>query len=149
MTPSNHCEFSPRDFSATAIETSDARIVHVYGSGLCPTGGWELRLAAVNPGVVPHPDTLWLELRERQPRRGLRTSTAPTTTTVDAIIEDSSAERIEIRFGWREGFVVPVRTGAGARTSRRRPRERTDAAARRVAASAHAVASAHAAASFG
>jgi hypothetical protein len=140
MKPSNHCEFSPSDFSATAIETSDTRIVHVYGSGLCPTGGWELRLAAANPGVVPHPDTLWLELRERQPRRGLRTSTVPTTTTVDAIIEDSRAEQIEIRFGWREGFIVPVRTPAGARTARRRARERADAAMLRLPASAHAAA---------
>ncbi|HET6672918.1 MAG TPA: hypothetical protein VFG92_06030 [Agromyces sp.] len=140
MKPSNHCEFSSSDFSATAIETSDSRIVHVYGSGLCPTGGWELRLAAANPGVVPHPGTLWLELHERQPRRGLRTSTAPTTTTVDAIIEDSSAERIEIRFGWRDGFVVPVRTAVDGRPTRRRPGERADAATRRVAASARAVA---------
>jgi hypothetical protein len=140
MTESKHCEFSPRDFSATAVETSDTRIVHVYGSGLCPTGGWELRLAAANPGVVPHPDTIRLELSERQPRRGSRASTAPTTTTVDAIIEDSRAERIEIRFGWREGFVVPVRTAVDGRPTRRRPDERADAAARRVAASAHAVA---------
>ncbi len=139
MMPTKHCEFSARDFSATATETSDARIVHVHGSGLCPTGGWELRLAAANPGVVPHPDSLWLELHERAPRRGSRTSSVPTTTTVDAIIEDSRAERVVIRFGWRTGIVVPVHTSSG-RPTRGRVREGADAAAGRVAASARAVA---------
>ena len=75
MTAPSHCDFSAADFRATAIESSAGPLVRVTGSGLCPTAGWELRLVAANPGVVPHPDTLWLELREFAPsRRAARTS---------------------------------------------------------------------------
>ncbi|MFD4421349.1 hypothetical protein ACFWN7_07575 [Agromyces sp. NPDC058484] len=155
MEPTDHCDFSPRDFSATAIETSDGRLVHVNGSGLCPTGGWELRLVAANPGVVPHPEILRLELRERPP---LHATHAPATTSVDAVIEDTRAERIEILFGWRGGFVIPVRTptrpraagrggraradAASGRAVRRGRRERADAASARVTASGRVAASA-------
>jgi hypothetical protein len=55
MTAPNHCDFSAADFRATAIESSAGRLIRVTGSGLCPTSGWELRLVAANPGVVPHP----------------------------------------------------------------------------------------------
>lgn len=133
MNTPDHCDFSARDFSATAIETSDGRLIRVSGVGLCPSAGWDLRLAAANPGVVPHPESLWLELRERAPRR---TPQVITRTTVEVIIEDSRAEQIVIRFGWREGFVVPVRPAAARQVGGGRPRrQRADATGDPVAAS--------------
>lgn len=132
MTTQRHCEFSPHDFTATAFTTSDGRLVQVSGSGLCPTAGWELRLVAANSGVVPHPDRLCLELREAPPRIAPRVRTE---TAVDVTIEDTRAREVEIRFGWREGFVIPVREPALSRTARRRGRGATDAASDRVAAS--------------
>src|SRR5690606_20511458 len=111
MTTPTHCDFTPHDFSATAIRTSDGRIVQVSGSGLCPTGGWELRLVAARGGL-PHPGRLRLELREAPPRSASRVYTH---TTVDVTIEDTRAVEVEIRFGWREGFVIPVREGAPRR----------------------------------
>lgn len=132
MNPLPHCEFSPNDFTATAFETSDGRLVQVSGSGLCPTAGWELRLVAANPGVVPHPDRLWLELRAVPPRRAPRVRTE---TAVDVTIEDTRAREVEVRFGWREGFVIPVREAAFSRKRRRAGRGGADAAPDRVAAS--------------
>ncbi|MEV1129186.1 hypothetical protein [Agromyces sp. NPDC049794] len=132
MTTPIHCDFSPYDFSATAIRTSDGRLVQVSGSGLCPTAGWELRLVAAGRGGLPHPGRLRLELREAPPR------TAPrllTETTVDVTIEDTRAVEVEIRFGWREGFVIPVREGAPRRGVRSPLRGRADAASDRVATS--------------
>jgi hypothetical protein len=131
-----HCEFSVHDFRATAIETSSGRLIHVSGSGLCPSAGWELRLAPANSGVVPHPETLTLELRE-SPRHG--SARVLTKTLVEAIIEDPRAEQVAIRFGWREGFVLPVRARPPARSPRPRVDERgerSDAASDRVEASA-------------
>jgi hypothetical protein len=116
MTAPNHCEYSAHDFTATAIETSDGRIIHVSGSGRCPTTSWELRLVPANDGVVPHPELIRLELRELPPHGA---TPQRTTTAVDAIIEDLHAVQVEIRFGWRDGFVIPVRTPAGPRASRR------------------------------
>ncbi|HEX6366541.1 MAG TPA: hypothetical protein VF000_10395 [Agromyces sp.] len=129
-----HCDFSARDFTATAVETSDGRLVHVAGSGLCPTSGWELRLTAANPGVVPHPGSLWLELRESPPAR--RIAHQRTRTVVEAIIEDSQASEIVIRFRWRDPIVVPVRAQTGRRVGgARHGSRRADAAGRRIAAS--------------
>jgi len=133
MRTQNHCEFSPHDFTATAIETSDGRLIQVSGSGLCPTAGWELRLVAANSGVVPQPETLTLELRE-SPKHG-----APrvrTKTLAEAIIEDTRAKEVAIRFGWRDGFVIPVRTPTGPRAGRRRVGKRADAPSGRLEASA-------------
>jgi len=101
-----HCDFSAMDFTATALTTSSGRIVRVSGSGLCPTSGWELSFIAANPGIVPHPESLWLELRERAPRKGM--TRALVDTAVDAIIEDTQAQEIVIRFPWREPISVPV-----------------------------------------
>lgn len=131
MTASKHCDFSAHDFTATAIETSTGRLIRVTGSGLCPTAGWVLRLQSTNGGVVPHPATLWLELREIPPRR--RMPSLRTRTAVEAIIEDSNAREISIRFGWRDPFVVPVsalRQPVGGRR-----RQGTGASRGRVAAS--------------
>ena len=133
MRTQNHCEFSPHDFTATAIETSDGRLIHVSGSGLCPTAGWELHLVAANSGVVPHPEMLSLEVRE-SPKHG-----APRVRTkaiAEAFIEDTRAEEVAIRFGWRDGFVIPVRTQTGPRAGRRRMGKRADAASGRLEASA-------------
>jgi hypothetical protein len=139
MNPQNHCDFSADDFTAVAFETSDGRLIRVTGSARCPTAGWELRLVAANPGIVPHPESLWLELREISPRRAPR---ALTTTTVEAIIEDTRAERVVIRFAWRDGFSIPIITQTGPRASRgsmrdraRATRERADAADDRLATS--------------
>lgn len=132
MTAPNHCDFSAADFRATAIESSAGRLIRVTGSGLCPTSGWELRLVAANPGVVPHPETLWLELREFEPRKAPR---VVTETTVEAIVEDSHARQIVVRFGWREGFTIPV-VAAALPKGRRGVRRGSDAAQGRLAASA-------------
>lgn len=128
-----HCDFSPYDFSATAIRIPDGRLVQVTGSGTCPTAGWELRLVAAGRGSLSHPGRLRLELREAPPRSGPRVLTE---TAVDVTIEDTRAVEVEIRFGWREGFVIPVREGAPRRGLRPAPRRRADAAPDRVAASA-------------
>lgn len=131
MIAPNHCDFAAADFRATAIETSDGRIIRVTGSGLCPTSGWELRLVAANPGVVPHPESLWLELRESEPRSAPR---VVTETAVEVMIEDTRAREIVIRFGWREGFTLPV-VPAALPKGRREVRRRSDAARGRLAAS--------------
>ncbi|GAA4373140.1 hypothetical protein GCM10023152_14850 [Agromyces bauzanensis] len=128
-----HCDFSPHDFAAVAIRTSDGRLVQVTGAGLCPTAGWELRLVAGGPGFRSQPERLLLELRESPPRPAPRVLTE---TTVDVTVEDTRAEEVEIRFGWREGFVIPVREAALRRGPRGAMRRRTDAAPDRIAASA-------------
>lgn len=113
MSAPQHCEFSAADFRAIVIETTDTRLIHVSGSGLCASPGWKLELVAANPGVVPHPRSLWLELRETPPRTPgpVLLADAP----VEAIIEDAHAEEVVIRFRWREGFVLPLREHVGAR----------------------------------
>jgi hypothetical protein len=133
MRSPSHCEFSPDDFTATALTTSAGRLVHVSGSALCPTAGWELRLVAGNSGIVPRPDTLTLELRETARHGAPRVRTK---TAVEAIIEDSRAVEVAIRFSWREGFVIPVRDPAGRRAGGRRAPERADDASGRFEASA-------------
>ena len=102
-----HCDFSAADFRATVIDTVDMRLIHVTGRGICPSAGWRLELVAADPGVAPHPESLWLEIREVPPRDA--TARVRTETAVEAIIEGSRAERVAIRFGWREGFVLPLR----------------------------------------
>lgn len=133
MTTPLHCDFSPHDFTAVAIQTSDGRLVQVTGSGLCPTAGWELRLTAAGSGVRSQPGRLRLELRESPPRAAPRVATE---TTVDVTIEDTRAEEVEVVFGWREGFVIPVRAATHRRGPRGAMRGRADAAPGRVAASA-------------
>lgn len=137
MTTPVHCDFSPHDFTAIAIRTSDGRLVQVTGSGLCPTPGWDLRLTAgapgFRPGLRPQPGRLRLELRELPPSRAPRVRTE---TTVDVTIEDTRAEEVEIRFGWREGFVIPVREAVPLHGLRGAMRRQVDAASDRVATSA-------------
>jgi hypothetical protein len=133
MRTQNHCEFSPHDFTATAIETSDGRLIHVSGSGLCPTAGWELHLVAANSGVVPRPEMLSLEVRESPKHDAPRVRTK---AIAEAFIEDTHAEEVAIRFGWRDGFVIPVRAQTGPRAGRRRLGKRADAASGRLEASA-------------
>lgn len=113
-----HCDFSPQDFSATAFTSSSGRVVRVSGFGLCPSSGWELALVSTNQGVVPHPESLWLELREQAPHGSARVLV---DTSVEAIIEDERATEVVVRFSWREPFSIPVvefnglngRNGAG------------------------------------
>ena len=112
MNGQQHCEYSAADFEATVIETTDTRLIHVSGHGLCASPGWTIELVAANPGVVPHPESLWLELRETPP-----TSARPrvlSEASVEAIIEDAHAQEVVIRFRWREGFVLPLRERAVA-----------------------------------
>jgi hypothetical protein len=132
MTVPNHCDFSALQFRAIAIETSGGRLIRVSGSGLCPSGGWQLRLVAANPGIVPHPDSLWLELREDAPSHAAR---VVTETQVEVLVEDSRADEVQIRFGWREGFTIPV-APAVMRRGDTGARRRSVAARGRLAASA-------------
>lgn len=109
-----HCEYTAASFEATVIDTIDTRLIHVTGEGLCPTTGWRLELVAANPGVVPHPETLWLEVREVPPTHPR--ARVLSETRVEAMIEDAHAEEVLIRFRWREGFVLPLH--ARARSTR-------------------------------
>jgi hypothetical protein len=102
-----HCAFTAASFQATVIDTIDTRVIHVTGEGLCPTAGWRLELVAANPGVVPHPESLWLEIRETPPAEPRPRVLAE--VPVEAIIEDSQAREIIVRFRWREGFRLPLR----------------------------------------
>ncbi|WP_022892573.1 hypothetical protein [Agromyces subbeticus] len=113
MNALQHCEFSAADFRAIVIETPSIRLIHVSGSGLCASPGWKLELVAANPGVVPHPESLWLEIRETPPRTD--GPHRPAETAVEAIIEDARAQEVVIRFRWREGFILPLRERVGAR----------------------------------
>ncbi|WP_139416116.1 hypothetical protein [Agromyces laixinhei] len=112
MNGSQHCEYSAADFRATVFENTDTRLIHVSGYGLCASAGWSLELVAANPGVVPHPESLWLELRETPPRTDR--PGALTECHVEAMIEDAHAQEIVIRFRWRQGFVIPLRERADA-----------------------------------
>lgn len=122
-----HCEFSAEDFTATAFTSSVGRVIRVSGFGLCPSAGWELALVSTNPGVVPHPESLWLELRESVPRGRGRVLV---DTAVEAIIEDERATEIVVRFSWREPFAIPV-----VEFDRFAEQGRADAAGRPAAAS--------------
>ncbi|MGW9168921.1 hypothetical protein [Agromyces sp. NPDC055658] len=102
-----HCDYSASDFDATVVETCDARLIRVTGHGLAPSHGWHLELVAANPGVVAHPESLWLELRETAP--GEPRPRVLTEVPVEAIIEDLHAKEIIIRFRWREGFRLALR----------------------------------------
>lgn len=102
-----HCAFTAAAFEAIVIDTIDTRLIHVKGRGLCPTSGWRLELVAANPGIVPHPESLWLEVREITPTNPR--ARVLTDTTVEAMIEDAHAKEVVIRFPWREGFVLPLR----------------------------------------
>ena len=102
-----HCEYDPDEFQAIVIETVDARLLRVTGRAVSPTSGWTVGFAAANPGIVPHPDSLWLEIREQTPRDAR--DGAPAEVDFEAIIEDSRAQEVVIRFRWREGFILPVR----------------------------------------
>ncbi|NYG21238.1 hypothetical protein BJY17_001985 [Agromyces hippuratus] len=113
MNGQQHCEYSAADFEATVIEATDTRLIHVSGYGLCASQGWTLQLVAANPGVVPHPESLWLEIRETPPPNGAP-SRVLTETSVEAMIEDAHAKQVVIRFRWREGFVLPLRERVGA-----------------------------------
>jgi len=108
-----HCEYSAADFQATVIETTDTRLIHVVGYGLCASPGWTLELVAANPGVVPHPESLWLEIRETPPSNDAPARVL-TEAGVEAMIEDAHAKQVVIRFRWREGFVLPLRERVGA-----------------------------------
>ncbi|MRG59417.1 hypothetical protein GE115_05950 [Agromyces sp. CFH 90414] len=105
-TPALHCDFDAADFRATAFRSGGSRLIRVSGEGLCPSAGWELEFAMANPGVVPHPSSLWLQLRERTPRDA--TARVRTVTLVEAIIEDTEATEIVIRFGWRNPIRLDV-----------------------------------------
>ena len=102
-----HCAFTAAAFQATVIDTIDTRLIHVKGQGLCPTSGWQLELVAANPGIVPHPESLWLEVREVAPANPR--ARVLTETSVEAMIEDAHAKEVVIRFPWRDGFVLPLR----------------------------------------
>jgi len=101
-----HCAFTAAAFQATVIDTIDTRLIHVRGQGLCPTSGWHLELVAANPGIVPHPESLWLEVREVAPANPR--ARVLTETSVEAMIEDAHAKEVVIRFPWRDGFVLPL-----------------------------------------
>ncbi|AWB96403.1 hypothetical protein DCE93_12715 [Agromyces badenianii] len=112
MSDQPSCEYSASDFEARVSEGGGIRIIQVTGWGRCPSAGWRLGLVAANPGVVPHPESLWLEIRETPPR-GER-ARVRTQTPIEAIIEDSRAQRIVVRLQGREGFVIPLRDRVGS-----------------------------------
>ncbi|WP_350348819.1 hypothetical protein ABIQ69_02470 [Agromyces sp. G08B096] len=113
-----HCDFDASDFRATAVRSCGSRLIRVTGEGLCPSAGWSLELTAANPGVVPHPTSLWLALREQAPRDA--SARVLTPASVEAIIEDSEADEVVIRFGWRDPIRLPVLELAAAGGSPRR-----------------------------
>ena len=43
MNGQQHCEYSAADFEATVIETTDTRLIHVTGHGLCSAGSLPTR----------------------------------------------------------------------------------------------------------
>ncbi|QEO14870.1 hypothetical protein FLP10_10950 [Agromyces intestinalis] len=108
--PAPACEFSAVDFTATASTSCGVRIIRVAGAGLCPTAGWSLALVAANPGIVPHPDQLWLELRETPPSDAA--ASVLSDVDVETLIEDSSAHEVLIRFAHRAPITVPVMEAA-------------------------------------
>ncbi|WP_394553254.1 hypothetical protein ACDF64_02640 [Agromyces sp. MMS24-JH15] len=101
-----HCEFSADDFRASASIEDGVRTIRVTGGGLCPSAGWSLALTAANPGVVPHPESLWLQLAETPPEDA--SARVLTDTDVETVVEDDAALEVVIRFGWREPITVPV-----------------------------------------
>ncbi len=57
------CTYDAADFAASAVYTGERRLVHVTGSGVCPTDGWTLELAA-EPGRSEATGSLAVALRE-------------------------------------------------------------------------------------
>lgn len=65
----DQCTCDGSEFSASAIYTGENRLVRVVGVCGCPTPGFNMTLQKYrgNPGPVPHPEVLALELNEKAP----------------------------------------------------------------------------------
>lgn len=105
------CDYRAARFRATAIRSCGARLIRVIGVGLCPSAGWRLEFVPANGGIVPHPDRLWLAVRETPPDDSALRAEVP--TEVEAIIEDCEATEIVIVFAGRDPVTVPVLDAAG------------------------------------
>ncbi|GAA2444105.1 hypothetical protein [Agromyces soli] len=106
FSPVLFCDYRAVRFRATAVRSCGSRLIRIVGSGLCPSPGWTLALVPVNGGVVPHPDSLWLAVRETPPDDAVLR--ADTVTQVEAIVEDSAATEIVIQLPGREPLAVAV-----------------------------------------
>ncbi|GHG67874.1 hypothetical protein [Streptomyces griseocarneus] len=62
------CNYKAENFSATAYRgAKGGRRVAVEGYGSCPTPGFGLTLELASPPLVPTPDTLHINLVEKEP----------------------------------------------------------------------------------
>ena len=109
------CDYRDTRFRATAVHSYGSRLIRIVGVGLCPSPGWTLEFVPANGGIVPHPERLWLAVRETPPDDGVLRREVE--THVEAIVEDSAALEIVIVLPGREPIVVPVHDAAvpGAR----------------------------------
>jgi len=64
------CDCSEDAFRAQATGSGEARTLTVDGECSCPTTGYTLSLEPTNPGIVPHPEDVVLELVETAPQIG-------------------------------------------------------------------------------
>jgi hypothetical protein len=81
-------------------------MLHVDGTGECPTTGYSLKLEADNPGAAPHPEHVVLRLVERRPDVG---EDVITPTPVSYVAEiGSEASRVVIRVPDAEPLSIPI-----------------------------------------
>jgi hypothetical protein len=90
------CTCTSEDFSATATRTDGKRTLRVEGRCECPRTGYRLRLQPYNPGTVPQPDEVVLELVEESPDFG-GTVISPTDVEPYETEIGDEADRVEIR----------------------------------------------------
>lgn len=90
MTTELVCSWKIDDFTATAVYTGENRLIRVVGKGTCPTDGFAVTLAHINPGVVPEPHRLHLGLQQVAPEIG---STMLSEVSLDELFEASQQVR--------------------------------------------------------
>jgi hypothetical protein len=100
------CDCSPDGFTAIATQEGSARMLRVAGECTCPQSGYTLTLAWANPGIVPHPEEVVLELRAMPPATGADVLT-PTRVQFDAEIGEA-AERVVIRRSDQDTLTLPI-----------------------------------------
>jgi hypothetical protein len=105
-----NCTCSEADFTATAVYTGENRLIMIEGSCECPTEGYGIEVISADsdPGIVPRPDLLRLQIRELPPHDIVaQVITHPTvSTTFDA---EQGIQRVSFDVcGQYEAFTTQV-----------------------------------------
>ena len=106
------CTCTSDDFSAIATRTDGKRTLRVEGTCECPRTGYRLQLEPGNPGTVPQPDEVVLQLVEISPDFGATVMTPTDVEPYEAEIGDE-AERVEIDVLGGSRISLPIEESGG------------------------------------